>query len=256
MKNFKEYLGEFIGTFLLVFIGCGAVGLSIFSTILTSLLQVAIVFGAGVSIAIFAVRAICPAHLNPAVSIAMFCAKKTTGSKLPIYILSQFLGALLGAFVLYFAFAEAITVYEQSHQIIRGSEASIRTAMMFGEYFPNPGYADTLTVSHAFACFMEGIGTFVLIFVIFRLTNKEGQIHKHLIPILIGLTVTLLICIIAPYTQGGFNPARDFSPRIIAYFSGWKQAAFPVIKFSFFTVYILSPILGGIAAAYCNRILK
>jgi len=199
MKNFKEYLGEFIGTFLLVFIGCGAVGLSIFSTVLTSLLH---------------------------------------------------------GFVLYFAFAEAISLYEQSNQIIRGSETSIRTAMMFGEYFPNPSYADTITVSYAFACFMEGIGTFMLVFIIFRLTNKEGQIPKHLIPVLIGFTVTLLICIIAPYTQGGFNPARDFSPRIIAYLAGWKSAAFPTIKFSFFTVYILSPILGGIAAAYFNRILK
>ncbi len=256
MKNFKEYLGEFIGTFLLVFIGCGAVGLSIFSTVLTSLLHVAIVFGTGVSIAIFSVRAICPAHLNPAVSIAMYYDKKLTLDKLPIYIIAQFLGALVAAFVLYFAFAEAISLYEQTNQIVRGTEASVRTAMMFGEYFPNPSYVDTHTVSHAFACLMEGIGTFVLVFVIFRLTNKAGQVHHFLIPLLIGLTVTLLICIIAPYTQGGFNPARDFSPRIIAYFSGWKSMAFPLQKFSFFTVYIVSPILGGIMAAYLNRKLK
>jgi len=220
MKYFKEYLGEFIGTFLSCVYRLWAVGLSIFSTILTSLLYVAIVFGAGVSIAIFSVRTICPAHLNPAVSIAMFCSKKLTGAKLPFYILSQFLGALIGAAVLYAAFAEAISIYEETNHIIRGSSASIRTAIMFGEYFPNPGFADTINASHLFACFMEGIGTFVLVFVIFRLTNKKGQIHHNLIPIFIGLTVTLLICLIAPYTQGGFNPARDFSPRIIAYFLG------------------------------------
>jgi len=256
MKNFKEYLGEFIGTFLLVFIGCGAVGLSIFSTIITSLLQVAIVFGAGVSIAIFSVRKVCPAHLNPAVSIAMFYSKKLSGSKLPLYLLSQVLGALLGGLILYVAFAEAISVYEETNHIVRGSEASVSTAMMFGEYFPNPGYADTISTSHLLACFMEGIGTFTLVFVIFLLTNKSGQVHRNLIPVLIGLTVTILICFIAPYTQGGFNPARDFSPRIVAYLAGWKSVAFPAINYSFFTVYILSPIIGGIAASYLNRKLR
>jgi glycerol uptake facilitator protein len=256
MKNFKEYFGEFIGTFLLVLIGCGAIGLSIFSTTLTSLLQVAIVFGAGVSIAIFSVRTICHAHLNPAVSIAMFFSKKLEGKKLPFYIISQFLGALLGAFVLYLAFAEAISVYEKTNDIIRGSGASFRTAMMFGEYFPNPNFADIITTSHLFACFMEGIGTFTLVFVIFRLTDKSKRVHRNLIPVFIGLTVTLLICFIAPYTQGGFNPARDFSPRIVAYFAGWKSASFPTINFSFFTVYILSPTLGGVLASYLNKMIK
>ncbi len=256
MRNFNEYIGELIGTFLLVLIGCGAVGLSIFSIFLTSLLHVAITFGMGVSIAIFAVRSICPAHLNPAVSIAMCCSKKLSVVKLPIYIIAQFLGALLGALALYVAFAETITAYEQSNEIIRGTEASVATAMMFGEYFPNPSYADKISVSHIFACFMEGIGTFALVFVIFRLTNKKGQVHQHLIPIFIGLTVTLLICMIAPYTQGGFNPARDFSPRIIAYFTGWKSVAFPTPNFSFFTVYIVSPILGGITASLVDRQLN
>ncbi len=184
----------------------------------------------------------------------MFCSKKLTGWKLPFYIVSQVLGALMGATILYFAFAEAITVYEETNHIIRGSEASIRTAMMFGEYFPNPSFAETITASHLFACFMESIGTFMLVFVIFRLTNKSGQVHQNLIPILIGLTVTILICIIAPYTQGGFNPARDFSPRVVAYLAGWKSAAFPAIDFSFFTVYIFSPILGGIVASHLNNL--
>ncbi len=256
MKYYKEYFGEFLGTFLLVFIGCGAVGLSIFSTILTSLFQVAIVFGTGVTIAIFAVKKWCPAHLNPAVSIAMFCSKKLDGFKLPWYIGSQLLGALVGAIILYLTFAETIFLYEQTHHIVRGSNTSVRTSMMFGEYFPNPSYLHTIKCSHILACFMEGIGTFSLVFIIFRLTNKTGQVHRHLIPILIGATVTILICFIAPYTQGGFNPARDFSPRIIAYFAGWKSAAFPSISFSFLTVYILSPILGGIGASYLNRQFK
>ncbi len=253
MNNSKEYLGEFLGTILLVFFGCGAVAVSVLFQAL-DLLGVAIVFGLGVALAIFAVRNICPAHLNPAVSMAMYFSKQLSLKKLPYYILSQFLGALVGAFVLYLAFAEVIEVYEQTNGIIRGNNESYRSAMLFGEYFPNPGFEEKLSVSHLQACLMEGLGTFILVFVIFRLTEKKEQINNAT-PLLIGLTVTILICIIAPFTQGGFNPARDFSPRIIAYFAGWKSAAFPSMQLSFFTVYILAPIVGGIAASYLNKLI-
>ena len=156
---------------------------------------------------------------------------------------------------MFLIFNNVIADYEEVNGIIRGSDASYRSAMMFGEYFPNPGYEDKLSVSHTLACIMEGLGTFFLVFVIFRLTKNPKQINNAT-PILIGLTVTILICLIAPFTQGGFNPARDFSPRIIAYFGGWKSAAFPVINLSFFTVYILSPIVGGVLASYVHKLIK
>lgn len=254
LTSIKEYFGEFFGTLLLVFFGCGAVSVSVLFGAL-DLLGVAIIFGMGVSMAIFAVRNVCPAHLNPAVSIAMVLAKNLTIKKLPFYILAQFLGALVGAFFLFLIFDDAITFYEKSNNIIRGSEGSHVSAIMFGEYFPNVGFADKLQVSHLKACFMEGIGTFLLILVIFKLTEKPEQINNAT-PILIGLTVTILICLIAPFTQGGFNPARDFSPRIVAYFGGWGNEAFPAINFSFFTVYMLSPIIGGVLANYVHKLTR
>ena len=102
------------------------------------------------------------------------------------------------------------------------------------------------------ACFMEGLGTFILVFVILKVTEKAKQID-NLTPFIIGLTVTIIICLVAPYTQAGLNPARDFAPRIVAYFAGWGSAAFPIVPFSFFTVYILSPMIGGILAAYSHK---
>ena len=251
MNDFKEYIGEFLGTLLLVFFGCGAVAISVVFGAL-DLIGVAFIFGLGVAMAIYTVRNICPAHLNPAVSIAMFFAKQLISKKLPYYLIAQFLGALSGAFLLYLIFNTAIINYEAVNGIIRGSEVSYRSAMMFGEYFPNPAFSEMHSVSHLLACLMEGIGTFVLVFVIFRLTEKKDQINNAT-PLLIGLTVTILICLIAPFTQGGFNPARDFSPRIIAYFGGWKDAAFPGLSFSFLTVYILSPIIGGVLASLLNK---
>jgi glycerol uptake facilitator protein len=68
-------------------------------------------------------------------------------------------------------------------------------------------------------------------------------------PLFIGLTVTSIICLIAPLTQAGLNPARDFGPRLVAWASGWGSAAFPDEKGGFFWVYILAPVVGGAIAA-------
>lgn len=248
-------LGEFLGTFILVFFGCGSVAVAVLFNAFSSLLEVALIWGFGVAIAIYATRNICPAHLNPAVSLAMCIIKKLVWKKLPFYMVSQFFGAALAALVLYLVFNDAIHIYETSNAIVRGSDASIKSAMMFGEYFPNPSIENFMGVSAALACFMEGLGTFLLVFVILRVTEKPEQINNAT-PLVIGLTVTLIICIVAPFTQAGLNPARDFGPRIVAYFAGWGNAAFPKVAYSFFTVYILSPLLAGILAAYSHMWIR
>lgn len=255
MKNMKEYAGEAIGTFILVLFGCGAVAVAVLFNSFGSLLEVALIWGFGVTLAIFSVRNVCPAHLNPAVSVAMLLAKKLPLKKLPAYVTSQFLGALAAAFLLYFLFGDGITEFEMNNSIIRGTADSAQTSMIFGEFFPNPGFADQLSVSPLFACLVEMLGTFLLIFVIFRLTEKETQ-QDSLTPVLIGLTVTIIICLVAPFTQAGLNPARDFAPRLVAYFMGWGDAAFPVGNYSFLTVYIVSPIVGGVIATYLHQFLS
>ncbi len=255
MGQLKEYAGEFIGTFILVLFGCGAVAGAVLFGAFTSLLEVALIWGFGVTIAIFTTKNLCPAHLNPAVSMGMWMAGKLSLAKLPAYIISQLFGAMVAGLLLRFAFNDALMTFEANNQIIRGSEASIRSAMMFGEYFPNPGFSDQLKVNVWQACGLEAFGTFILVFVIFRLTERQQQID-NLTPVLIGLTVTLIITLVAPFTQAGLNPARDFGPRLIAYFGGWGNAAFPPVKLSFFTVYIASPIAGGIVASLAHKWLK
>ncbi|MBT6440040.1 MAG: aquaporin family protein [Flavobacteriales bacterium] len=254
MTYYKELIGEYIGTFILVLFGCGAVASAVLLDAFGSLLEVAIIWGVGVAIAIFSVRNICPAHLNPAVSAAMALFGSFSIKKLPLYITSQFLGAFSAAALLYFIFGDTISDFEQTNSIVRGSIESMKTAQMFGEFFPNPEFASKISITALQAMALEAIGTFILVFVIFRLTEKEEQ-TDNLTPILIGLTVTLIICLVAPYTQAGINPARDFGPRLFAYLSGWGDAAFPTAPFSFFTVYILGPILGGIAAGGLNKLM-
>ncbi|NOQ70759.1 MAG: aquaporin [Crocinitomix sp.] len=255
MGSLKELLGEFIGTFILVFIGCGAVGVTILFGWLGSLLEVAIVWGVGVALAIFATRKFSFAHLNPAVSLAMTLARQISIKKFLSYTISQTFGAFAAGAALYALLSVDIAAFETTNGIIRGTLASQNTAMMFGEFFPNPGYADQLNVSVYLACAMEALGTFLLVGAIFWLVQLKN-LNKNLIPPLIGLTVTLIICLVAPYTQAGLNPARDFGPRVWAYLSGWENAAFPATNLSFLTVYILSPFFGGAVAFYLMGFIK
>lgn len=253
----KEYLenltGEITGTFILVFFGCGAVAASVLFSAYTGLFQVAGIWGIGVALGIYASRHLSCAHLNPAVSIGMVAAGRMHARRLPVYIIAQLIGAFLAAAAIYLLFADSIRAYETAHGILRGDPSSISSAMMFGEYFPNPGPFGIKAVSLATAMFAEGIGTFMFVLMVFLLTEKcnLGRPENSLAPVFIGATVTVIICLIAPLTQAGLNPARDFGPRLFAYLSGWKNAAIPGPNGGFFTVYILSPIFGGLLASLC-----
>lgn len=246
--NFKrEFIGELIGTFILVFFGCGSVAVTVLFSAHVGLLQVAAIWGLGVTLAIYATRHLSGSHLNPAVSLAMVIGGRMSFRKLPVYISAQFLGAFIAAGVVYLLFDSSIAQYEATKGIIRSTPESYKTAMIFGEFYPNPGVKTIASVSTINAILAEAAGTFALVFLIFSFTAgcNVGGPDKSLSPVFIGLTVTIIISIIAPLTQAGLNPARDFAPRLFSYFAGWKTAAFPDNHYGFFTVYILGPFLGG-----------
>jgi len=247
----SNFLGEFIGTFILVFFGCGSIAVTILFSAHSGLFQVAAVWGIGVLLAIYATRHISCAHLNPAVSIAMVVTGRMSPGKLFSYVVGQFIGAFFAAAVLYLLFSGAIAQLENINGIIRGNPESARTAMIFGEFYPNPGLGYEVSVTTLNAFLAEAVGTFALVFLIFSLTEgcNVGRPDESLSPLFIGLSVTLIISVIAPLTQAGLNPARDWSPRLVAYLAGWREAAFPDKHWGFFTVYVLGPITGGIMAA-------
>ena len=251
MKYAHDFMGEFVGTFLLVLFGCGSVAVTILFSAHVGLLQVALIWGLGVTVAIYATRHLSCAHLNPAVSIAMVLGRRMSFSRLPVYLGAQFSGAFVAAALLYLLFAGSIAQYESINHILRGSPASVKTAMMFGEFYPNPGAGFSAVVTPLTAFFAEAIGTFVLVFLIFSLTEgcNLGRPDDALAPAFIGLTVTIIISVIAPLTQAGLNPARDLSPRLFAMLAGWHDAALPDHNLGFFTIYVLGPITGASLAA-------
>jgi glycerol uptake facilitator protein len=245
----KEFIGESLGTFILVLFGCGSVAVSVLFEAHSGLMQIAMVWGIGVALAIYLTRHLSCAHLNPAVSIAMVISRRMAAKKLPVYLLAQFSGALFAGLILYLLFASSISSYESANGIIRGTPESVATARMFGEFYSTTGSA--AVVSMPLAIGAEAFGTFILLIMIFALTEgcNVGRPDNALAPVFIGLTVTSVICLIAPLTQAGLNPARDFGPRLIAWFFGWGDSAFPDEHGGFFLVYILAPVLGGIVAS-------
>ncbi|AFM23604.1 MIP/aquaporin family protein [Desulfomonile tiedjei] len=244
--------GEFLGVFLLVFIGTSSVAAAVLFNAFSGLAQVAFIWGIGVILAIYATRHLSCAHLNPAVTIGMVLAGRMEPRLLPWYLVSQMVGGIAAGCIVLLLFGGTISQYEAANAIVRGAPESVRTAMMFGEYFPNPGMApEWLKISTVQAMFAEALGTFLLVFLIFLLTEgcNVGRPSEGVSPVFIGGAVAVIISIVAPLTQAGLNPARDFGPRLVAYLAGWGTVAIPGPQGGFFSVYVLAPIIGGACAA-------
>ncbi len=250
-----KWIAEAVGTFLLVLFGTGVVHVAVFAGAFGGLGQIAVAWGIGVGLAIYATAAISGAHLNPAVTLAFAVYRGFAWQRVGPYVAAQFIGAFTAAAVLFGLFHNFIARFEASHGLVRGEAGSQRSAMAYGEYFPNPDFGTDeqafALVSHLQAFSAEAIGTGLLVFFIFALIEPRNANapRGRAVAFPIGLVVTVLICLLAVLTQGGFNPARDFGPRVFAYLAGWGEIAIPGPRGGFFTVYIVAPIVGGLIGA-------
>jgi glycerol uptake facilitator protein len=254
-------VGEFVGTFLLVFFGCGSVCAAVTTGATVGVFQVAIVWGLGIATAIYLTAALSEAHLNPAVTISLAAWGRFPAKRVPGYIAAQMTGAFVSAATLYVIFGGALAAFEANQGIVRGDVGSEASAMVFGEYYPNPGGKPlstsnpiTMPMWRAFAT--ETIGTAVLLLVIFGTTDPNNRDRPLILTAAtIGLTVTMLICLLGPLTMACFNPARDLGPRLFSALAGWKSVPFTANGTGWLTVYIVAPILGGLLGGAAYRIL-
>ena len=259
MNPIKWCTGEFLGTFLLVFFGCGSVCAAVTTGAQVGVFQVAIVWGLGITMAIHLTAALSGAHLNPAVTLSFAVWGEFPKRRVPGYLAAQLAGAFVAAAVLYGIFGSALVSYEKAHGIVRGQAGSEASAMVFGEFYPNPG-GQPLTEpartrmdgTRAFAA--EVAGTAVLLLVIFGATDMNNHARpKILTAAAIGLTVTLLISLLGPLTMACFNPARDLGPRIFSTLAGWGTVPWQANGWGWLTVYIAAPMLGGLLGAGIYR---
>ena len=260
----REPAAEMVGSFILCFFGPGSVAVAVLTGAHQGLWQVASVWGFAIALAIYAVGSISGCHINPAVTVAMAIFRKHTfpARKIAPFIAAQMVGGVLAALVLLSLFGPTCRAFEQKHSIMRGAPGSQLSAMWLGEYFPNPGTYGTdeqafaqVTPVTAFAA--EAVGTAFLLFFIMALTdsrNKQGP--GVLTPLMIGFTVASVISIVAPLTQAGLNPMRDFAPRIVAYFAGWGTIAIPGPRGCEWWVYILAPLIGGLVGATVHELVR
>ena len=106
----KKYWAEFLGTYILVFVGAGAIIINSVTDGMVSHLGIGLTFGLVVMAMIYAIGDISGAHINPAVTIAFWVAKRFPANQLFQYISSQLLGAVSASTTLYFLFPDAITM--------------------------------------------------------------------------------------------------------------------------------------------------
>src|SRR5256885_9496550 len=105
------FTGEFVGTFLLVFFGCGSVCAAVTTGAQVGVFQIAIVWGLGIATAIYLTGALSGAHLNPAVTVGIAVWTDFPKKKVLPYIIAQVCGAFVAAAVLYFIFGDALNTF-------------------------------------------------------------------------------------------------------------------------------------------------
>ena len=254
--------GELFGTFILVFFGVGAVQAAVAAGAQAGLWQVAVVWAIGVSLAIYATAAYSGAHINPAITLVAIVYDRMSIPLGIVYMIAQLIGAMLAALVLYAMFAEAILEFERQRGLLRGGPGSELSAMMFGEYFPNPAVFGTdesawRVVSEKRAFIAEMVGTAVLAFMVGALTSEKNMARPPaaITAIIIGITVAGIISVVAPLTQAALNPARDLGPRIVSFYLGWGEIAIPGPRGGWLTVYVAAPFLGALIGGGIQRLL-
>jgi len=224
----KKYFAEFIGTFSLVLFGCGAAviaGISQTGPSGIGLLGISIAFGFALVAMAYAIGGISGCHINPAVTIGVLTAGKMSVKDAVWYIIAQFLGAILGAGVLYL--------------IASGQPGFAMGEWALGSNGWGEGYLGGYDTSSAFV--IEAVMTFLFIFVILGTTSRFG--NSTMAGLAIGVTLMLIHLVTIPVTGTSVNPARSLGPAI---FAGGKALAQLWLFFA-------APITGAIIAAIVWR---
>lgn len=216
----KQLASEVLGTFWLVFGGCGsAVLAAAFPELGIGFYGVALAFGLTVVTMAYAVGGISGGHFNPAVSVGMVVGGRFPAAQLVPYIIAQLLGAILAAAALY---------------VIASGKAGVDlggfAANGYGEHSPG-GYS----LSAAFL--IETILTAFFLIVI--LGSTHGRVPKGFAPLAIGLALTLIHLISIPVTNTSVNPARSTSQALFA--GGWAIGQL--------WLFWVAPILGAVIGA-------
>ncbi|WP_304944681.1 MIP/aquaporin family protein [Streptococcus dysgalactiae] len=231
-----NFIGELLGTFILVLLGDGVVSACILNkTKAQNSGWIAIVLGWGiaVTVAVYISGFMSGAHLNPAVTLAMAAIGSLPWSQVVTYLVAQFLGAMLGALVLY--------LHYYPHWKETKDAGTILACFSTGP-----------AIRHTWSnLFGEALGTAVLVITVMAI--GPNKVAAGFGPIIVGFVVMAVGFSLGATTGYAINPARDLGPRIMHALlpmpnkgdSDWSYAWIPV----------LGPILGGVAGALIYQVI-
>lgn len=232
------FTAEVVGTAILILFGDGVVANVLLNR---SKAQnagwIVITFGWGlaVAMAVFAVFEFSGAHINPAVTIGLWSVGLVEAADVPIYLAGEFVGAFIGAVLVYLAFLP--------HW--RDTEDPGLKLAVFSTGPAIRNYAANLVT--------EIIGTFILVFGVLALVNAAGVLDTGLFPLLVGLLVFVIGLSLGGPTGYAINPARDLGPRI-------AHAVLPIAgkghsDWAYSWVPVVGPIVGGIIGGLAYQAL-
>jgi aquaporin Z len=216
----KKYVAELIGTMVLVLMGCGA---AVFAGSTIGNMGISFAFGLSVLAMVYAIGGISGCHINPAVTISMLAAGKINSKDAVLYVVSQCVGGILGAGILYW---------------IASGRPSFNLAIS------GLGANQFTSFSLTSAFIAEVVMTFIFLLVIHGSTSKLAP--KGFAGISIGLSLVLIHLVTIPITGTSVNPARSLGPALFVGGTALNQL----------WVFWLAPIIGGLLAALVWKTFK
>jgi aquaporin Z len=213
--SFQKFTAEFLGTFALVFFSAGAVCADRYlqSSGGIGVLGIALASGLAMAIMVSALGHISGGHFNPAITIGFWVTKRVGTLEAFLYWAAQILGAIAAAFLL-----KTIIPEETWRAVALGTPELVRD------------------FSRLSAMVLEAVTSFFLVLVVFATAVDERGSFRSIAGFGIGLTITLGILVIAPFTGAAMNPARAFGPALASnHWTNWG-------------VYWIGPLAGGFLA--------
>lgn len=227
MSLTKKCVAEFVGTMLLVVFGCG-VAVATGCSGNDGLIATALAFGLVIVAMAYSIGNISGCHINPAVSVAMLVSKKMSAKECLWYIVSQVLGAIVGALIVALLFG--------SFENLGGNAVQTGVVAAYGE---GPALLIGLIA--------EIVLTFAFVLAILGVTSRTD--NKAVTGIVIGLSLTLVHLLGIRLTGTSVNPARSIGPALLQMIDGNFTAISQI------WIFIVGPIVGAVAAALLYRCL-
>ncbi|MCE1255075.1 MAG: aquaporin [Anaerolineae bacterium] len=251
-----KYIGEAIGTYLIVLFGCGVVFTAIMLGTIGDLASAGIGWGLAVTVAVYAGATLSGAHFNPSVTLALAIRGRFPWKHTLQYVVAQILGAFLATATLFAMYSGVFYDFVAKNGITIGQQGSQIAMAIFVPLTPHPGIIGMDAAAYAKMSLVQGaigefLATFILMLgILFLLENRSINCPvSWFFPVALGLIVLELVIIEAPVSMLSLNAARDLGPRIFAYLLGFGSMAFPGPRGDIW-VTTLVPVVGALAATY------